>query len=148
MRRHELSDREWQLIEPYTLGQPGTSGGTGRDNLLFVTAVFYRTRTGIPWRDLLARFDNWNIVARHFRRWALVGVWETIFLAVQEPDYEWVLINSTTVKAHKAAAGQKKYCARRLPRAQSRRLRHQNPRRRRCTGQLPALGAHPGRERR
>ena len=108
MRRHELSDREWQLIEPHTLGQPGTRGGTGRDNRLFVTAVFYRTRTGIPWRDLPARFGNWNTIARRFRRWAVAGVWETVFLAVQEPDYEWVLVDSTTVKAHKAAAGQKK----------------------------------------
>lgn len=108
MRRHELSDQHWQLIEPHTLGQPGTSGGTGRDNRLFVTAVFYRTRTGIPWRDLPARFGNWNTIARRFRRWALAGVWETLFLAVQEPDYEWVLVDSTTVKAHKAAAGQKK----------------------------------------
>ena len=108
MRRHELSEREWQLIEPHTLGQLGQRGVTGRDNRLFVTAVFYRTRTGIPWRDLPARFGNWNTVARRFRRWALAGVWEQVFVAVQEPDYEWVLLDSTTVKAHKAAAGQKK----------------------------------------
>lgn len=108
MRRHELSDQEWHLIEPHTLGQPGAGGGTGRDNRLFVNAVFYRTRTGIAWRDLPARFGNWNTIARRFRRWALAGVWEALFLAVQEPDYAWVLVDSTTVKAHKAAAGQKK----------------------------------------
>lgn len=108
MRRHELSDQEWHLIEPHTLGQPGTNGGTGRDNRLFVNAVFYRTRTGIAWRDLPARLGNWNTIARRFRRWALAGVREALFLAVQEPDYAWVLVDSTTVKAHKAAAGQKK----------------------------------------
>ena len=108
MRRHELSDREWQLIAPHTLGRPRLSGVTGRDNRLFVTAVFYRTRTGIPWRDLPARFGNWNTIARRFRRWTLAGVWKAVFVAVQEPDYEWVLVDSTTIKAHKAAAGQKK----------------------------------------
>jgi transposase len=108
MRRHELHDREWALIEPHTLGRLATSGATGRDNRLFVTAVFYRVRTGIPWRDLPARFGNWNTVARRFRRWALAGVWQAVFEAVQEPDYDWVLVDSTTVKAHKAAAGQKK----------------------------------------
>ena len=108
MRRHELTDHEWSLIEPQTRGQAGKRGVTGRDNRLFVTAVFYRTRTGIPWRDLPARFGQWNTVARRFRRWALAGVWHAIFLAVQEPDYDWVLVDSTTVKAHKAAAGQKK----------------------------------------
>lgn len=32
---------------------------------------------------------------------------EALFQAVQEPDYAWVLVDSTTVNAHKAAAGQK-----------------------------------------
>ena len=63
---------------------------------------------GRRWRDLPERFGSWNTVARRFRRWALAGAWERIFQAVQEPDYEWVLVDSTTVKAHKAAAGQKK----------------------------------------
>lgn len=108
MRRHELSEREWQLIAPHTLGQPGTSGGTGRDNRLFVNAVVWRVRTGTAWRDLPERFGKWNTIARRFRRWALSGAWHHIFLALQEPDWEWVLADSTTIKAHVAAAGQKK----------------------------------------
>ena len=79
MLRHELSERKWKLIEPHTLGRPGTSGGTGHDNRLFVNAVFYRVRTGIGWRDLPERFGNWNSVARRFRRWVLAGVWEKVF---------------------------------------------------------------------
>jgi transposase len=62
----------------------------------------------MPWRDLPARFGNWNPIARRFRRWALAGVWEALFRAVQEPDYEGALVDSTTGKAHKAAAGHKK----------------------------------------
>lgn len=108
MRRHELTEREWLLIEPYTLGRLGTAGGTGRNNRLFVNAVVWRIRTGVPWRDLPERFGNWNSIARRFRRWALAGAWQTIFQAVQEPDWEWVMVDSTTVKAHAAAAGQKK----------------------------------------
>ena len=104
MRRHELSEREWQLVEPHTRGRLGG----GRDNRQFINAVLYRVRTGCAWRDLPERFGPWNTVARRFRRWALAGVWEALFEAVQEPDYAWVLVDSTAVKAHKAAAGQKK----------------------------------------
>jgi transposase len=104
MRRHELTEREWKLVEPHTLGRLNT----GRDNRLFVNAVLYRVRTGVAWRDLPDRFGAWNTVARRFRRWAQAGVWEALFQAVQEPDYTWVLVDSTTAKAHKAAAGQKK----------------------------------------
>ena len=46
MRRHELTEREWKLIRPHTLGQAGTAGGTGRNNRQFVNAVVYRVRTG------------------------------------------------------------------------------------------------------
>lgn len=104
MRRHELSEREWKLVEPHTVGRKGT----GRDNRLFINAVLYRVRTGVAWRDLPERFGPWNTVARRFRRWAQAGVWAALFQAVQEPDYAWVLVDSTTAKAHKAAAGQKK----------------------------------------
>jgi len=132
MRRHELTDREWKIIEPHTLGRPGTSGGTGRDNRLFVNAVLYRVRTGIPWCDLPERFGAWNTVARRFRRWALAGAWEKLCQAVQEPDYAWVLVDSTTVKAHKAAAGQKKLGSGRVFRPQPGRPLHQAARR--CRG--------------
>ena len=72
------------LIEPYTRGQLSR----GRDNRLLVNAVLCRGRTGTAWRDLPERFGNWNTGARRFRRGALAGVWETIFRARQEPDYE------------------------------------------------------------
>ena len=108
MRRHELSDREWQLIEAHTLGRPGKRGARGRDDRPFVTAVFYRVRTGVPWRDLPPRFGGWGTVARRLRRWAPAGVRQAVFLAVQEPDHGWVSTDPTSGKAHEAAAGQKK----------------------------------------
>ena len=122
MRRHELTEREWKLVEPHTLGRLGT----GRDNRLFVNAVLYRVRTGVAWRNLPERFGAWNTVARCFRRWAQAGVWEALFQAVQEPDYAWVLIDSTTAKAHKAAAGQKKHARSRGPRPLARRFVHES----------------------
>ena len=111
-----LRNASWLLLEPHTLGKAGTAGGTGQDNRLFVKAVVWRIRTGIPWRDLPERFGNWNSTARRFRRWALAGVWKKIFQAVQEPDWEWVMLDSTSVKAPAAAAGQKKVGSVRVPR--------------------------------
>ena len=34
--------------------------GDGADNRLFVEAVLYRYRAGIPWRDLPERFGDWS----------------------------------------------------------------------------------------
>lgn len=118
MRRHELSEHEWKAVESHTLGRLRR----GRDNRLFVNAVRYGVRTGISWRDLLKRFGSWNTVARRFRRSAQAGGWEALFQAVQGPGYAWVPVDATTVKAHKAAAGQKKPASRRRVRPQPRGL--------------------------
>ena len=59
-RRHELTDEQLALTEPHLPGLEGTLGTTAKDNRLFVNAVLFATKTGIPWRDLPKRFDNWN----------------------------------------------------------------------------------------
>jgi transposase len=41
-------------------GREGHVGGTATDNRLFVEAVLYRYRTGIPWRDLPERYGHWK----------------------------------------------------------------------------------------
>lgn len=109
MARHELADREWNILETLLLARFGSVGGPKNTLRPFVNAVIWRTRTGIPWRDLLPHFGPWNTVARRFRRWAVLGVWQEVFAAIQEPDWKWVLLDSTSIKAHPHAAGQKKY---------------------------------------
>jgi transposase len=49
------------------------------DNRLFVEAVLFRFRAGIPWRDPPERFGDWKIVCQRFNRWAKSGVFERVF---------------------------------------------------------------------
>lgn len=108
MRRYEITDQQWTKINPLLPGQVGSAGRKSIDNRLFVNAVLWISRSGAPWRDLPERFGNWNSNYRRFRRWAQSGAWKRIFEALQEPDLDWVMIDSTTVRAHQQAAGQKK----------------------------------------
>ena len=78
-RRYALRDDQWERIEALLPGRKGTVGVTAKDNRLFVEAVLYRYRAGIPWRDLPERFGFWKNVHRRWRRWAASGVWERIF---------------------------------------------------------------------
>ena len=70
MRRYALRDDQWDRIKDFLPGREGHVGGNAADNRLFVEAVLYRYRTGIPWRDLPARFGDWKIVHQRFGRWA------------------------------------------------------------------------------
>jgi transposase len=109
MRRYGLRDDQWERIKDFLPGRAGHVGGTAKDNRLFVEAVLYRYRAGIPWRDLPARFGDWKNIHRRFRRWCEGGVFEHVFKALAEDsDNEYMMLDSTIVRAHQHSAGARK----------------------------------------
>ena len=108
MRRHEISDATWQVVAPLLPGKASDCGVTAKDNRLFFNAVLWIMRTGCPWADLPERFGKSNSVCKRFRRLAQQGVWERLFDAVKAPEVEWVMLDSTILRAHQHSAGQKK----------------------------------------
>src|SRR5262245_31145718 len=79
MHRYALRDDQWEKIKDFLPGREGHVGGTAADNRLFVDAVIYRYRTGIPWRDLPKRYGHWKAVHRRYRRWCESGVFMRVF---------------------------------------------------------------------
>jgi putative transposase len=103
-----LSDGQWKCIEKLCVGKQEDPGGTGSDNRMFVEAVLWITRTGSPWRDLPAIFGKWNSVFVRFNRWSAGGVWHRIFEALSnDPDFEYLILDSTIMRVHQHAAGAK-----------------------------------------
>jgi transposase len=96
MRRFGLRDGQWERIKDLLPGREDAVGVTAADNRLFVEAVLYRYRTGMPWRDLPERFGDWKNVHRRFSRWAESGVWEQVFRHLAaDADNEYAMIDST-----------------------------------------------------
>src|SRR6202158_361772 len=109
MDRLVLSDAAWERMAPLIIGRPDQKGSTGRDNRMFVEGVLWIVRTGSPWRDLPETFGDWNSVFRRFSRWSVKGVWWRLFEAMSDdPDFEYLIVDSTIVRAHQYAAGAKK----------------------------------------
>jgi putative transposase len=103
-----LSDQQWKRIEKLCKGKPEDPGGTSADNRMFVEAVLWIARTGAGWRDLPGIFGNWNSVFVRFNRWSQGGVWHAIFAALaDDPDFEYLILDSTIVRVHQHAAGAK-----------------------------------------
>jgi transposase len=109
--RHAISDEHWERIQDLLPGKAGNPGVTAKDNRLFVDAVLWIARTGAPWRDLPERFGNWYNTWKRFRRWAKKGVWQRVLAALQDPDLEWLVLDSTVIRAHQHAAGARKKTA-------------------------------------
>jgi transposase len=106
--RHAIKDADWDRIKDLLPGRPGQHGKVAKDNRLFIDAVLWIAKTGAPWRDLPERLGNWNSVWRRFDRWASKGVWQRLFEALQDPDLEWLILDSTVIRAHPCAAGAQK----------------------------------------
>src|SRR3954468_1362643 len=106
MRRHALRDDRRERIEGLLPGREGWVGVTAKDDRLFVEAVLFRYRAGIPWRDLPERFGARKKVHTRFCRRARTGVWGRIFRHLAgEADDEYAMIDSTVVRAHRHSAG-------------------------------------------
>jgi len=104
-----LRDDQWARIEHLLPGRVGHAGGTARDNRLFVEAVLYRYRTGVPWRDLPEHFGDWKNIHRRFSRWAAGGVWARLFGELcADADDEYAMLDATIVRAHQHSAGARK----------------------------------------
>jgi transposase len=115
LRRHDLSDAEWARLEPPLPAHP-RQGHRWNDHRLVIDGIFFRTRTGCPWRDLPERFGNWKTVYNRHRRWSGDGTWEMILDRRRAGCDEaagqgWmVAAEVTVVHAYQHAAG-----ARRVP---------------------------------
>ena len=108
LSRRTLTDAQWARIEPIVPGKAGDRGRTAADNRRFVDAILWLARTAAPWRDLPPEMGNWQTAHCRFRRWTLSGVWESLFKAlVEDPDFEYVLVDATISKVHADATSQK-----------------------------------------
>ena len=65
-------------------------------------------RSGAHWHDLPDRHGKYKTVHKRFTRWAKTGVWKRIFEdPTNDPDNQYLMLDSTVVRAHQQAANGK-----------------------------------------
>ena len=113
---YELSEGQWTRIQDLLPGRQESVGRTAKDNRVFVNGVLWVLRSGARWSDLPERYGKYKSVHKRFARWAAMGVWERLFRTLtQDARNEYLLMDSTIVRAHRqAATGRKKGARTRL----------------------------------
>ena len=107
MHRHGLSEEQWRRLQKVVPRQKAGPTAILGDRL-FIEAVLYRAKTGLPWRDLPERFGPWKTVYNRFSNWARKGYWATIFKELQlQVDEVGCIVDGTVVRAHQDSSGGK-----------------------------------------
>ena len=104
-KRYELTEAQFETIGDLLPGKVGEPGRTPENNHRFINGVLWVLRSGAHWHDLPERYGKWKSLHKRFSRWAQNGVWEAVFTRLlKDPKNDYVMIDSTLVKAHQQAA--------------------------------------------
>jgi transposase len=111
MRRQELTDEEWERLKEFFPGN-GHKGGQWKEHRIVLNGLFWRLRTGTPWRDIPERYGPWQTIYDRFNRYRRDGRWDRIIEALQirldtQGMIDWDLwcIDGSSIRASRAAAG-------------------------------------------
>lgn len=105
----KLTDKQLEKILPVLRTFPEIRLGLPRQHRRFLEAVLWMTRSGSQWRLLPKEYGNWNTVYKRFHRWSKLGVFEKLFEHLStDRDLEYLLIDSTIVRAHACSSGAQK----------------------------------------
>jgi transposase len=116
MNCDELREDQWERLKDFVPGGRRGKRGPRSDNRRFLNALLWMARSGGRWRDLPQRLGDYRTVKRRYYRWIEMGVLEAIFEALaREADMEWLMIDSTIVRAHQHAAGARRIKGGRMP---------------------------------
>jgi transposase len=115
MKRHELSDPQWELLSPFFPPRPRRRGGQWKDNRTILNGIFWRLNTGAPWRDLPERYGKWQTVYHRFNALRKAGrfdhILQTLQLRLDEQGHiDWDLwcVDGSSIRGSRAAAGASK----------------------------------------
>ena len=106
MEGEVLREDQWERLKPFIPGGRKGKRGPRSDGRRFLDALLWLARSGARWRDLPERFGDYQAVKRRYYRWIGAGIFDRMFVAIAvDPDLEWLMIDSTIVRAQAQAGG-------------------------------------------
>jgi transposase len=111
-RRGELSERQWNRIQPLLPPQTPHTGRSSNDHRPVINGILWVLRTGAPWRDLPSRYGAWSTVSGRFYHWQKIGLWQQLLATLQQQadangklNWDIHCVDGSVIRAHHHAAG-------------------------------------------
>jgi transposase len=99
-----LSDAQWAVIEPRL---PDLGGKPRVDDRRVISGILHRFREGLRWRAVPRAYGPRTTLYNRFNRWSKRGLWQQLFATLAATDESVAMVDSTVVRAHRAASGAK-----------------------------------------
>ncbi len=83
----DLTDKQWELIQPFIPQHVRRPDGRGRppaDDRQVMNGLFWLMRTGAGWQDMPNRYPSGSTCYRRFHEWCRAGVFERILEALAQ----------------------------------------------------------------
>jgi transposase len=127
-RRHELTDEQWEKLEPLLPPQKPKTGRPNKDHRTIINGIMWILKTGAQWEDLPERYGSPKTVSSRLYRWRKAGVWDKVLAQLQQMgdtlgQVQWTIhyVDGTSVRAHQSAAGAKRGTRKSRPTRQTKR---------------------------
>lgn len=103
-----IEDSAFERMYEYLRSERNIHTGDKQKVRRFLEAIYWMARSGAQWRMLPSEYGYWNSVYRRFEDWSDKGIWRRMFhYFSRDKDMEWLMIDSTIVRAHACAVGGK-----------------------------------------
>ncbi|MDX2049864.1 MAG: IS5 family transposase [Rickettsiaceae bacterium] len=104
-----IKEDEWKDIFQFLSSRKDIRSKKEAKLRIFIEAVYYIMRTGCQWRMLPTYYGKWRSIHQRFSRWVTKGIFEELFKSHHdEADTEWIMIDSTIIRANACSAGYQK----------------------------------------
>jgi putative transposase len=74
----DVTDVEWETVRRLIPASKPIGADRRTPMRAVVNAIFYRRRSGCPWRMLPHDFPHWRTVYGYFRQWQQDGTWKRL----------------------------------------------------------------------
>ena len=106
--QYYLSESAFARMYEYLRSERNIHTGKRESIRLFLEGIYWMVRSGAQWRFLPSEYGYWNSVYQRFEDWSRKGIWKRMFQYFsRDKDMEWLMIDSTIVRAHACASGAK-----------------------------------------
>ena len=105
----DLTDTQWNRIK-FMFEEKPKVGRPPLNSRIVFNAILWILKSGGRWRDLPARYGNWNSIYHKFRRWCSLSLFDRLLKVINADAKEATLleIDSTFCKAHQSACSGRK----------------------------------------